>query len=112
LKLLRNNTKPLRGLLLTSKKIVMEKITITNADNESVQISINQKDVFLELVNTDDNIRRCEIFSEKTGWFYLQTALEEKEGMSIEEIENKLGLNEVLESYFEENLFPSYNFSK
>tara|TARA_R110000782_G_scaffold247992_1_gene334870 strand:- start:1563 stop:1832 length:270 start_codon:yes stop_codon:yes gene_type:complete len=84
-------------------------ISITNADNEVIQLSINQKSDFLELVNIDDNISRCEIFCEKAGWYSLETALEEKEGMSIEEIEEEHGLNETLENYFESNLFPMYN---
>lgn len=83
-------------------------ILITNTDNEVVKIYKEQKKLFLELVLFDDNISKCEIFCEKAGWYDLESALEEKEGMNIEQIEKEHGLNEVLINFFESNLFPNY----
>jgi hypothetical protein len=85
----------------------MRKVILTDTDNETVEINQDQKELFLHIVNTNDNISRCEIFCEKTGWYLLETALEEREGMSIEKIEEEHGLDEVLESFFESNLFPA-----
>jgi hypothetical protein len=86
----------------------MKTFQITNIDNEVIDITHNDFQKFLDIVKFDNNIEKCEIFFEKSGWVYLQTQLEEIEGRSIEDIIQSDDLEGVLGNFFEGHLFQNY----
>lgn len=86
----------------------MKTVQITNIDNEVVEITRNDFKKFLDVVKFDNNIEKCEIFFEKSGWVYLQNQLEEIEGRNIDDIIENDDLDGVLENFFEGHLFANY----
>jgi hypothetical protein len=86
----------------------MKTVQITNIANEVVELTHNDFKIFVDVVKFDDNLSKCEIFFEKSGWVYLQNQLEEVEGRSIEDIIESDDLDGVLENFFEGHMFTNY----
>lgn len=84
----------------------MKTVLITNIANESIEITSNDYQKFLEVIMFDNNRESCEIYNnEKTGWISIATMLDEIEQKEInlygEDFESQL------ENLFDNHLFAS-----